>query len=393
MNQGQQRAGMGAPLFAALVFLTTTTVTLTVIVLRREIAEEPQGNPDDPLELHQPREVGGTHRFTAEEEVNVRIFREASPSVVHVDAVGVALGVKLADKLPPGVGSGFVWSDRGYIVTSWHVIEGRSGETSVTLADGSRWPAKYVGHDEAHDLAVLAIAAPRELLHPIALGTSKDLLRGQRVFAIGNPFGLDHTLTVGVVSGTDRPIRGGSGVVIQGMIQTDAAINPGNSGGPLLNSSGQLIGINTAMHAASRVNAGVGFAVPVDIINTVVPNLLQQGFEPWPELGITLSTDEQSRELLRKAGWNAYGVVVLEVTPDSPAGRAGLRPIRATHGRGGAPEDINIGDIIVGINGLNLSSRDQLSAVLGKLAAGDRVDLELRRAGKPLDMQLDFGSR
>jgi S1-C subfamily serine protease len=219
-----------------------------------------------------PRPVAQRGELFEDEKRTIDIFKRSSPSAVHITTIGRPSG-RNPGRIPRGTGSGFVWDQEGHIVTNYHVIQGAAA-AQVTLADGSDWKARLVGEVPDKDLAVLAIDAPPERLHPIPIGTSHDLLVGQKVFAIGNPFGLDQTLTTGTISALGREIESPSGQAISDVIQTDAAINPGNSGGLLLDSAGRLIGVNTAIQSPSGAFAGVGFAIPVDEVNRVVPQLI-----------------------------------------------------------------------------------------------------------------------
>jgi S1-C subfamily serine protease len=267
-----------------------------------------------------PRAVTPRGPLAADELAHVELFRKASPSVVHITSLGVQrdLFSMNVQQVPRGTGTGFVWDGQGHIVTNFHVIQGANG-ARVTLADQSSFDAQLVGAFPDRDLAVLRIEAPREKLPPIVVGTSRDLLVGQRVYAIGNPFGLDQTLTTGIVSALNREIESFNSRTIRGVIQTDAAINPGNSGGPLLDSAGRLIGVNTQIASPSGASAGIGFAIPVDEVNRIVPRLIKDGRFVRPALGVSAGSANLQRALgLPK------GVVVVQVTPGGPAARAGV---------------------------------------------------------------------
>jgi S1-C subfamily serine protease len=276
--------------------------------------------------------------------------------------------------VPRGTGSGFVWDEQGHVVTNVHVIAG-AAEATVKLADGRDYPATLVGASEAHDIAVLSIRAAGKPLKPVAIGTSHDLRVGQKVFAIGNPFGLDWSLTTGIVSALDRSLDNESGGVNRHLIQTDAAINPGNSGGPLLDSAGRLIGINTAIYSPSGASAGVGFAVPVDTVNRVVPELIARGHYSPP--GLDIETDDMlSRAIARDLG--VEGVAVLR----------GSAPFRGA--RLGARNTVVPGDVILSVEGKAVSSAAQLTAILDDYKVGEDVRLEVWREGKrvPLTARL-----
>jgi S1-C subfamily serine protease len=216
--------------------------------------------------------------LAADELANIEVFKRLSPSVVHITTLEVARDFfsRSVQQVPRGTGTGFVWDSQGHVVTNFHVIQGGDA-ARVTLADQSTHRATLVGAFPDRDLAVLKINLPRERLHPIPVGTSRDLQVGQKVYAIGNPFGLDQTLTTGIVSALNREIDSVNQRTIRGVIQTDAAINPGNSGGPLLDSAGRLIGVNTAIYSPSGGSAGIGFAIPVDEVNRIVPRLIKEG--------------------------------------------------------------------------------------------------------------------
>ena len=273
-------------------------------------------------------------------------------------------------QIPEGTGSGFIWDDAGHIVTNFHVIE-KAAAAQVTLADHSTWKARRVGVAPDKDLAVLRIDAPRDRLRPIPIGSSKDLQVGQKALAIGNPFGLDQTLTTGVISALGREIESVTRRPIQGVIQTDTAINPGNSGGPLLDSAGRLIGVNTAIYSPSGASAGIGFAIPVDTVNRVVPELIRYGKIIRPGLGVQVAEDQLAAELRVK------GVLIVDVVPGSVAAKAGIRPTRRdSQGR------VRLGDVIVAINGKRINSVNDLFLLLEEYKVGDVVALGLFRDGK-----------
>jgi S1-C subfamily serine protease len=310
-----------------------------------------------------------------DEKETIDLFRRASPSVVYITNLGLRrdfFGMDVSE-IPQGTGSGFVWEASGYVVTNFHVIQNASS-AEVTLEDHSSWPARLVGYEADKDIAVLKIEAPAGKLKALAVGTSGDLQVGQKVYAIGNPFGLDQTLTTGIISALDRQIASVSGRSIRGVVQTDAAINPGNSGGPLLDSSGRLIGINTAIYGAGTYT-GVGFAVPVDTVNRVVPQLIAHGKIVRPGLGVGLVRPAVARRLGVQ-----NGVLVLEVSPGSGAEAAGLQPTqRDRNGR------IVLGDVILAVDGKAIDSDDDLATVLEDYKAGDKVKVTLVRDGKERD--------
>jgi S1-C subfamily serine protease len=318
----------------------------------------------------QPRAVTARGDLAEDEKATIQLFKEASRSVVHITTLAVrrdALSLNLLE-IPQGTGSGFVWSDDGYIVTNFHVIQNAQA-AQVMLFDSSTYQGELVGYNADHDLAVLKIDAPRDRLVKIMVGTSSDLQVGQKAFAIGNPFGLDQTLTTGVISGLGREIESVTKVPIRGVIQTDAAINPGNSGGPLLDSAGRLIGMNTAIYSPSGAYAGIGFAVPVDMINDVVPQLIRHGTVKRAGLGVRIADDE----IMQRLG--KTGVLVLDFPPNSAAKEAGMI---ATH-RNRETDQIELGDIITAINDQSISSATDLRQALSKFKPGDKVTVTVRR--------------
>jgi len=315
-----------------------------------------------------PRPVVPRADLTAEEKTTIAIFKQASPSVVYITTLAPrGFGFFDVFQVPQGTGSGFVWDREGHVVTNLHVIQGASS-ARVTLADQSEWKASLVGYAADRDLAVLRIGAPRAKLPPILVGTSRDLQVGQKVFAIGNPFGLDQTLTTGVVSALGRSIESLTNRKIQGVIQTDAAINPGNSGGPLLDSAGRLIGVNTQIASPSGASAGIGFAVPVDIVNQVVPQLIVHGRLERPQLGIVPADDRVTERL------GVKGVLILDVSEGSGAQRAGLRGTRRD--RDGS---LILGDIIVAVGGRDVHDLDSLYDALERHKPGETVPVKILR--------------
>jgi len=301
----------------------------------------------------------------------IAIFRQASPSVVHITTLAVRQDAFSFDvmQIPQGTGSGFIWDADGHVVTNFHVIQEADAAT-VTMSDHSTWKAHLVGAYPDKDLAVLRVDAPSASLRPIPVGTSQDLQVGQKVFAIGNPFGLDQSLTTGIISALGREIQSVTQRPIRDMIQTDAAINPGNSGGPLLDSAGRLIGVNTAIYSPSGVSAGIGFAIPVDEVNRLVPQLIRHGRVIRPGLGIHVGPDRLAAEL------GLPGVLILGVVPDGPAAKAGMRPARRVLGG-----RIVLGDVIVAIDGQPIRTGDELLAALDRYQVGAKVKVTLVRDG------------
>jgi len=319
------------------------------------------------------RAVAPRGALTPDEQNNIDVFRRTGPSVVHITTLENQREMFTANvqQVPKGTGSGFVWDTAGHIVTNFHVIQGANA-ARVTLADQTTHQAKLVGAFPDRDLAVLKIDVPAARLPPIAIGQSRDLLVGQKVYAIGNPFGLDRSLTMGIVSALNREIDSVNGRTIRGVVQTDAAINPGNSGGPLLDSAGRLIGVNTAIFSPSGASAGIGFAIPVDEVNRIVPRLIRDGRFLRPTIGISAGPPDMLRALnLPK------GVALVQVVPKSPGARAGLQSFRR-----GADGGILGGDVITAINGEAVADLDGMLNLLEQRQAGDRVTLTVWRAGQ-----------
>ncbi len=310
--------------------------------------------------------------LTNEETATINLFEGAANSVAFINTSTYRQDYWTRDitEIPQGNGSGFVWDKEGHVVTNYHVIE-NADKATVTLSDQSTWEADLVGYAPEKDLAILRIKVPKEKLTPIPIGTSEDLLVGQSVFAIGNPFGLDQTLTTGVISALGREIKTRSGTPIRDVIQTDAAINPGNSGGPLLDSQGRLIGVNTAIYSPSGAFAGIGFSIPVDQVNWVVTDLIKYGRVKRPALGIDLF----AQSIVSRAG--IEGAVVSNVQQGSAAAKSGLQPTRRNN-RG----EIVLGDIIVGVNKEKIVTNADLLLSIEKFKAGDEVDLVIIRGDK-----------
>lgn len=324
----------------------------------------------------EPRAVMARGELASDEKSTIELFRQASPSVVYITTTRLYKRNRFSLNLleiPQGTGSGFVWDKDGHLVTNSHVVRG-SHRARVTFGDGTQAIAQVVGDAPDKDLAVLLLDRKNVNLVPIPIGSSEDLEVGQKVFAIGNPFGFDQTLTTGVISGLGREIRATTGQTIHGMIQTDAAINPGNSGGPLLDSAGRLIGVNTAIVSPSGAYAGIGFAVPVDTVNRIVPQLIRYGKAARPGLGVVCAPPQ----LIRQYG--IRGALVLYVEADSAAEKAGIRPIVEDE------TGHTLGDIIVAVNGNEVRSDGQLSSVLGEYSVGDEVTVTVVREGQHIDL-------
>ena len=322
-------------------------------------------------------------RLLPDERSTIEIFRRVSSSVVFITNKELvrrdwfSLDVT---EVPRGTGSGFIWDDSGHVVTNFHVVQGTQyTRYSATLADGSVHDAVLVGTEPEKDIAVLRIESPPRNVKPIPIGTSNNLLVGQKVLAIGNPFGLDQTLTTGIISALGREIRSVAGTTIHDVIQTDASINPGNSGGPLLDSSGRVVGINTAIYSTTGSSAGIGFAVPIDTVNRVVPQLVEFGYVKRAGLGIRRAADNHARR------WGIKGVIIQEVVRYGAAEKSGLRPARVDrNGR------VLIGDVIVGIDDHDVSNFDDLYAALDGRKAGESVIVRVRRGDKVIKVRLEL---
>lgn len=307
---------------------------------------------------------------TEDEANNIEIFSAASPAVVFVTNSGLVRTNPFSrnvEEMPRGAGTGFIWDKSGLIVTNYHVVQDASRIT-IRLQDHSSWEAEVVGLAPDKDLALLKIEAPRELLTPLPLGDSAMLQVGRKVIAIGNPFGLDTTMTVGVVSALGREITSLTNRTIRDAIQTDASINPGNSGGPLLNSMGQLVGVNTQIISPSGANAGIGFAIPVNTVKRVIPQLLEFGREVRPILGISNLNDAISQQN------GIEGVIVAEVTAGLGAQEAGLMGLSQDNNG-----NIILGDVIIGIDNLDINNSDDLLNALEQFQPGDIVQVRTRR--------------
>lgn len=331
----------------------------------------------------EPRTVAPRGDLAADERATIDLFRNARDSVVFIST-----RQRVADfwtrnvySVPRGSGSGLIWDGAGHIVTNYHVIEGAS-EAQIQMSDGRQFNAQLVGVSPQHDLAVLKIGgAGFSTPARVPIGTSSDLQVGQNVFAIGNPFGLDWTLTKGIVSALDRSLPNENGPDIRHLIQTDAAVNPGNSGGPLLDSAGRLIGINTAIYSPSGASAGISFAVPVDTVMRVVPQLIANGRYTRPALGI--ESDEEINDRLKRAS-GIDGVFILSVEPGSAAERVGLVGVQRTR-RGILP-----GDVIVALNSRPVSRLGDLLARLDDFQVGQKVQLTLLRAGEERNVSVEL---
>jgi S1-C subfamily serine protease len=325
-----------------------------------------------------PRTVTARGDLAADEKATIELFENSRNSVVFITTKALVRDVWTRNvfSVPRGTGSGFIWDDAGHVITNYHVIKGAS-EAVIKLSDGRDYMAALVGASPAHDIAVLRIGVGSKRPSPVPLGTSHDLKVGQKVFAIGNPFGLDWTLTTGIISALDRSLSG-NGTTIEHLIQTDAAINPGNSGGPLLDSAGRLIGISTAIYSPSGASAGIGFAVPVDTVNRVVPQLILHGNYIRPALGIDV--DETLNERMKRL-LNVEGILILRVHPGSAAEKAGLKGAMISRDGSIVP-----GDVITAVDGKPVDSVGRLFVRLDDYSVGDMVKVTVLREERNLEI-------
>jgi S1-C subfamily serine protease len=319
-----------------------------------------------------PREVAQRGPLLDEEAELIKLYEETLPSVVHINNLSTRVSGFNVQEVPRGSGSGFVWDQDGHIVTNYHVVEGATA-LEVVFSDQSTYKANNVWVYPDKDIAVVSINAPKSKLKPIPLGTSHDLKVGQKAIVIGNPFGLDGTLTTGVISALNREITSQADRPIQGVIQTSAPINPGNSGGPLLDSAGRLIGITTAILSPSGAFVGIGFAIPSDDVNQIVTQLIASGKVTRPRLGVVMATDQQARQLNIKEG-----VLLVSVVPDGPAAKAALR--------GTIVNKRQIGDVIVSLDNTSVKSPAHLQSLLEKYKVGETVTVGIIRDGEHQDV-------
>jgi 2-alkenal reductase len=322
----------------------------------------------------QAREVTPRDVLPAAEKQMVDLFERSAPSVAYIFTRITNEDVFGRRQVGAGAGSGFVWDRDGHIVTNNHVVEG-ADRVAVALDVGEPIPAKVIGTAPTHDIAVLQLENHGADLRPIPLGTSGDLKVGQFAFAIGNPYALSRTMTTGIISAVGRHLPTETGREIADVVQTDAAVNPGNSGGPLLDSAGRLIGMNTAIISGSGASAGIGFAIPADTINRVVPQLIANGRVPVPGIGVSVLPEDAATR------FGAKGVVIAQVAPNSPAAKAGLSGIDPVRGR--------LGDVITEVNGKKVTNLAELAAELDRLGAGKKADLTVLRDGKPQKVAVD----
>lgn len=356
--------------------LAIVTVLALGMSWKNRTEKKENTSPPNPKPNNSISRAQSFNALSGTEEAIISLFDETAPSVCFITTSTLRQDywTRNVQEIPRGTGSGFVWDKDGNIVTNYHVIKG-ADRAQVTLADQTTWDATLVGVAPEKDLAVLKIKAPTKQLYPIKTGHSNDLRVGQFVMAIGNPFGLDQTLTTGVISALDREIESQTGAPIRGAIQTDAAINPGNSGGPLVNSSGALIGVNTSIYSPSGASAGIGFSIPAGVVNWVVPELIKFGKIKRPSLGVQLARSFRG----------VQGAVVYHVYEGSNAEKAGIRPTSVDrYGR------VFLGDVIVGINDVDIKSNNDVQLALEELKVGDKIQLSIIRSNREITLELEL---
>ena len=331
-----------------------------------------------------------THAVTEDEKNNIGVYEKVADGVVNVTSTAIQMDFFFNAFPTQGSGSGSIIDTKGHILTNHHVVADAQ-KLEVTLADGSKWPAKLIGSDPDNDLAVIKIDAPKEKLKVVPMGDSKNLRIGQKVLAIGNPFGLQRTLTTGIISSLGRTIRSEAGTLIEDVIQTDAAINPGNSGGPLLNSDGEIVGINSAIISPSGGSVGIGFAIPVNTARRVVPELISKGYVTYPYIGATIQSliPEMAKYLKLKI---ERGAMISEVVKGGPADKAGLK---------GGNQKVQVGNMIVLMGGdivvkadqKEVKTNDELIHYIREKKPGDTILLKVFRKDSFIDMKVTLGER
>ncbi|NDH06256.1 PDZ domain-containing protein [bacterium] len=364
-------------LVISVIALSLPAVLIFVFIFGRGILFKQVGDID--MEKYGvARPIVARGNLAEDEKSTIELYNQSRLGVVNITTLanrktGLNLNIQ---QMPEGTGSGFVWDDAGHVVTNFHVIQ-NADAAQITFADQSVFQARLVGYFADKDLAVLKVDAPPGKLKPIPLGRSDDLQVGQKVYAIGNPFGLDQTLTTGIISALGREIDSVTNRPIKNVIQSDAAINPGNSGGPLLDSAGLLIGVNTAIFSTSGVSAGIGFAIPVDEVNRVVPELIKHGKVTKPGLGVTLAPDNLSRQ------WVPEGVVILDLLSEGAAAKAGIRgSSRQRNGK------ISLGDVIKSVDGKPIKALKDLYLVLDEKKVGDVVKVVVIREEVEMEFEV-----
>lgn len=325
--------------------------------------------------------------LTPEERTNIAVYEKCNRQVVHITTRSARAELLFLEVPAEGTGSGSVLDQQGHILTNYHVVEG-ANEIKVTLFDGETYPAQLIGHDAPNDIAVLKISAPPESLIPVEFGDSSKLKVGQMIYAIGNPFGLERTMTTGIISSLNRSLPSKSGRTMKSMIQIDAALNRGNSGGPLLDSRGRLIGMNTAIASSTGENTGVGFAIPADTIGRVVPQLISTGKVIRPDTGITRVVQTEN------------GLVIATMTPGGPAERAGLRGfriVRETKRRGPFTYEERVidrsqADMIVAVDGEKVTTADEFLGRIERHVPGEQAIITVIRAGRRVDVPVTLSA-
>lgn len=350
------------------VFIGLLSLTIIIIALT-------PFNLSSPIESAEAKtnQAGLLSGLTPEEKGTIAIFKHNNPSVVYISTIKRVINPYTRDirEVPSGTGTGFIWDKQGHIITNYHVIK-NNRSARVRLNNQKTYTAKVIGKSKRHDIAILKLEKIKNLPNPIQPGTSNHLQVGQRVFAIGNPFGLDHTLTTGIISALGRTISNRT-MNMDDLIQTDAAINPGNSGGPLLDSAGRLIGMNVAIFSPSGASAGIGFAIPVDTVNRVVPNLIRNGRFKQPIVGIS-ANDTANRLIVKELG--IKGVLILSVSPNSPAAKAGLVASQLVNG------DLVLGDVIQSINSEKVENMNDFLNIIERHQLNDTITVNILRQGR-----------
>jgi putative serine protease PepD len=334
---------------------------------------------------------GEAFSVTEDEKNNIALYEKVADGVVNVTSTTIQMDFFFNAFPAQGSGSGSIIDTRGHILTNYHVVA-EAQKLEVTLGDGSKWPAKLIGSDPDNDLAVIKIDAPREKLKVIPMGDSRKLKIGQKVLAIGNPFGLERTLTTGIISSLGRTIRSEVGTLMEDIIQTDAAINPGNSGGPLLNSEGEIIGINSAIISPSGGSVGIGFAIPVNTAKRVVPELIAKGYVSYPWIGATIQSLIPEIAKFLKLSKVERGAMIAEVVKGGPADKAGLK---------GGDQRVQVGNLIVIVGGdivvkadqQDVKTNDELIRYIREKKPGDTILLNVFRKGKFEDVKVTLGER
>jgi 2-alkenal reductase len=328
----------------------------------------------EPAGAASPRAVQRRGELSAAERSTIAMFDRVAPSVVQVVARSASENLLSEEEARVSTGTGFIWDEVGHVVTNDHVVQGAQS-IAVRLASGEVVKAEAVGVAPAYDLAVIRIRGARQLPPAVAIGSSSDLKVGQFAFAIGNPFGLDQSLTSGIISALKRRLPTSNGREIANVIQTDAAVNPGNSGGPLLDSSGRVIGVTTAIISPSGSNAGIGFAIPIDTVNRIVPELIEKGRVPTPGIGIVTASEAIATRL------GVEGVLIVQTTAGSPAAHAGLRGIDADNER--------LGDVVVGIDGKPVRRLSDLTDEIERVGVGKTVHLSVKRGDRTREVDVE----